>query len=461
MKSLYVKLAITTIAIMIASSLISFMFSNFYYQQKLKPDNDDKNTNIALDMASYVESEEDLNLERYLEHMAAVGYQIFLTDQDGNETYYGNPFRDQSLPGETIELVLSGEVYHGIKQFPQETFVTGFFANELTNTIGVPFEHNQIQYALFIRPDIKLLFNEMHILFAWILVLTIVLSIILVLINTKFLVNPLSKLTAATNELSEGNFSIKLEIERDDEIGKLAKGFKHMAEQLDKLDQTKNEFISNVSHDIQSPLSNIKGYSNLLKKNTLNQEDKDLYISIINNEINRLSNLTKQLLLLASLDKQDDLLKKTTYSLSDQLKDVIFNHQWSISEKGIMASYSLPDTQINGDRTLLYNVWENLLTNAIKYNKENGNLDISILENEHDIDIRFKDSGIGFSEEVQEQMFDRFYREDSSRTKEVEGTGLGLSIVASIVDLHGGQIQIDSEKHVGSTFTIILPKNTN
>src|SRR5699024_5742209 len=157
MKSLYVKFAFTTISIMLASSLLSFMFSNFYYQQKLKPYNDEKNSKIALEIADYVENEDSIHLERYLEHIAEVGYQIFLADEDGNETFYGNPFREKSLPHRTINLVLSGETYHGIANFPQETFVTGFFANELTNTIGVPLEHDNKQYALFIRPNIKLL----------------------------------------------------------------------------------------------------------------------------------------------------------------------------------------------------------------------------------------------------------------------------------------------------------------
>src|SRR5699024_4867335 len=113
------------------------------------------------------------------------------------------------------------------------------------------------------------------------------------------------------------------------------------------------------SHDIKSPLANMKGYTNLLEKNTLSEEEKGNYIVIINNEINRLSNLTEQLLLISSLDHQEGILKKTTYPLSDQIKDIIFSHEWLINEKGIMISYSLPDIHVYGDESLLYNVWEN------------------------------------------------------------------------------------------------------
>src|SRR5690606_23635948 len=131
------------------------------------------------------------------------------------------------------------------------------------------------------------------------LALTIALSMIFVWISAKYLIHPISKLTTAANDLSKGNFSIKLDIDREDEIGKLAKSFTNMVEQLDKLDEMKNEFIGNISHDIQSPLSNIKGYANLLGTNTLSEKEKAQYVSIINKEINRLSSLTKQLLLLA------------------------------------------------------------------------------------------------------------------------------------------------------------------
>src|SRR5690625_7554152 len=154
MKSLYIKFAVTTISIMIVSSLLSFMFSNFYYQQKLKPYNDEKITNIALEVSRFIENEENINLDNYLTNTANIGYQIYLTDSEGNDTFYGDEFRDTTLTQKTKNDVLNGEIYHGILNFPQETIVTGFFANELTNTIGVPLEHDGKQYAIFLRPKI-------------------------------------------------------------------------------------------------------------------------------------------------------------------------------------------------------------------------------------------------------------------------------------------------------------------
>lgn len=459
MRSLYVKFVVITIGIMIISGIFAFLISNAYYQQKLKPYNDHKNTKIALDIAEFTDNHPEINLNEYLENISSIGYQIFLVDNSGKESYFGAPFREYNLADSTKEQVLNGEIFHGILDFPQETFVTGFFANELKNTIGVPLTHNEEKYALFLRPDIKLLFNEMHILFGWLLALTIILSIIMVIFSTKYLINPILKLTTATKSLANGNFNVHLDISRHDELGELSHSFSQMVKKLEKMDDMRKEFTSNISHDIQSPLSNIKGYTNLLENDSISQEERSNYISIINGEIQRLSTLTKQLLLLASLDSDEDILKKESFNVGKQMKELIRNYQWQMAEKDITLEFTLPDVEINGDKSLLHTVWDNLLTNAIKYNKVNGSIEISIEEKEKSVLITFEDTGIGLSDNVKERIFDRFYRVDTSRTHSVEGTGLGLSIVAAIVKLHGGLIHVDSIENKGTTFAIELPVN--
>lgn len=457
MRSLYVKFVVITIGIMIFSSILAFLISNTFYQQKLKPYNDQKNTKIALSIADYTDNHPHINLKEYLENISSIGYQIYLVDNFGNESYLGAPFRENTLSNSTKTRVLNGDIFHGILNYPQETFVTGFFANDLKNTIGVPLSHNGKRYALFLRPDIKLLFNEMHILFGWLLAFTIILSIVMVIISTKYLVNPISKLTKATKSLSEANFNVKLDINRHDELGELSLSFLRMARKLEQMDDMRKEFISNISHDIQSPLSNIKGYTNLLESESISSEERSQYITIIGSEIRRLSTLTKQLLLLASLDRNEDIMKRNLFNVSKQIKELVRNYQWQMSEKGIMLGFTLPDVEINGDPSLLKAVWDNLLTNAIKYNKSNGSIEISIEEKEKSVLVTFKDTGIGLIEKEKERVFDRFYRVDTARTRSVEGTGLGLSIVAAIVKLHGGNIHVYSTEGEGTTFVVELP----
>jgi signal transduction histidine kinase len=457
MKTLYVKFVVITIGMMFISFILAFVISNAYYQQKLKPYNDNKNTKVALDIATFAESHPNISLTEYLDSITKVGYQMCLVDNHGNRTFFGEPFRNKSLSGSTVQDVINGHIFHGMLHFPQGTFVTGFFANELDNTVGVPLKYKGESFALFIRPDIKFLFNEMHILFGWILGIAITLTIIMVVINTKYLVKPIANLTKATKSLADGDFNVKLEVTRHDEIGNLSHSFLRMARKLEQMDEMRKEFISNISHDIQSPLSNIKGYTNLLETDSISKEERFQYVSIINGEIRRLSTLTKQLLLLASLDRNEELMKKKTFNLGQQLKELVRNYQWSVSDKEIMLSYSLPDMEIFGDPSLLNTVWDNLLSNAIKYNKPNENIEISIEEKEEKVIVIFEDTGIGMNDTELDRIFDRFYRADKARTRTVEGTGLGLSIVKTIIDLHGGRIHVRSKENEGTTFIVELP----
>lgn len=457
MRSLYSKFAISTIIIMLVSGIISFLLSNAYYQNTLKMQNDKKVVNIALEIADFINSHDEMDLNDYFIHLGAVGYQINILNEHGNNQLYGADFRVHNLSEEAVNKVLLGNIYHGIADFPHKTFVTGFFANELSNTVGVPFTSKGKTYAMFIRPDIKLLFSEMHILFGWIVVGIIVISIIFVLVSTKYLVQPISRLTKATTLIADGDFNIKLKTKRKDELGELTTSFNTMTRKLEAINDMRKEFISNISHDIQSPLSNIKGYLRLLKSGSLTAQDRQ-HIEVMDIEVNRLSNLTKQLLLLSSIDSKKEMMEKKRFNISDQIKNIVRQYQWSLSEKGIMMSYSLPEMYIEGDPSLLHSVWDNLLSNAIKYNVSNGEIDISIEESDSDLLIKFEDTGIGMDEGVLDRVYDRFYRADSSRTRSIEGTGLGLAIVESVVAMHKGKVEVQSKKGEGTQFTVRLPK---
>lgn len=458
MRTLYVKFTVITLTIFIVSSFLAFFIANAYYQKSLKPYNDEKITNFALSITEFIEEHPDLNLSSYLDTIASIGYQIYLIDESGEDTFFGAPFRKVNLEEATKEYVLDGNIFHGIINFPSELFVTGFFANELKNSIGAPFNHDDTNYGLFLRPDIKLLFNEARFLLAWTLLFTVVLSIVLFAFSMVYLVKPISKLTQATKRLAEGDYHVEIASGRKDELGELSRSFSRMANQLEKMEDFRKEFISNISHDIQSPLSNIKGYTNLLENDSISKEEKEQYLGIIQNETHRLSSLTKQLLLLASLDRTDDMMDKKPFNIGEQLKELVRNHQWQAGEKGIMMSYVLPDDiEIIGDPSLLNTVWDNLLMNAIKYNKPNGTVDISVKRKGNSVFVTFKDTGVGLSDKEVERIFERFYRADTARSRTIEGTGLGLSIAWTIIKLHGGQIDVQSKENEGSTFTVELP----
>lgn len=369
---------------------------------------------------------------------------------------YGAPFREENLEESAAQLVLDGHVYNGMQNFPTETFMTGFFADESSNTVGSPFEYEGERYALFLRPDIKLLFTEVHLLLGGMVIVIAIISLLAMLFFAKKLIDPITQLTKATKRIGEEQFVESLDITRQDEIGQLAQSFSQMVERLKLNDQMRKQFISDVSHDFQSPLLNIRGYAALLNKREVDEQTRHQYASIIESETERLSNLTKQLLLLTSLDQLKTPLQKKPYALDEQIRDVVRNYQWQIVNKDLSLELDMSSVTYEGDPAFLEKVWDNLISNAVKYTLE-GSIRIVLEEREGEVLFCIEDSGIGVAKEHIPQLFERFYRADSSRTKEIEGTGLGLAIVSQVVALHGGTIQVESEEHRGTRIFVTLP----
>ncbi|WP_144460091.1 sensor histidine kinase [Siminovitchia fortis] len=457
MKSLYSKFVVFTLGTMIMSGLIAFLAVNTYYHQQLKGKNDEKNMKIALSLASFIESDKNLDLEDFLQTQSAAGYKIYVVNEKDETLQYGAPFRVNNLSRDAISQVLGGGAYHGMRDLPTETFVTGFFSDELANTVGVPFRHNGTDYALFLRPDIKFLFTEVHYLLGGMVIVMTIISVLVMLTVAKMLIDPITKLTDAAKKVGEEQFSPELNIDRRDEIGQLAQSFRNMTERLSENDRIRKEFISDVSHDFQSPLLNIKGYAELLTKSDLPESERQNYAEVIQSETERLSSLTKQLMLLTSLDQLVSPIRKKAFRLDEQIREVTLRYRWLLEEKEMSLSMDLDKAEILGDPAFLEKVWENLLSNALKYTETGGSIDITLTKKDDGVTVAYCDSGIGIEEEHMGRIFDRFYRADESRTKQISGTGLGLSIVHQVVNLHGGSIDVQRNKGEGMTFIVKLP----
>ncbi|MNI08314.1 Heme sensor protein HssS [compost metagenome] len=456
MKTLYRQIVVATVFIMIFSTFVAFFLTNTYYHLVAKELNDEKNVAIAKEITEYIETTQNLDLEHYLSTLGQIGYQIYVIGESGYTQFIGSEFSVKDLPESTREAVLKGKVYHGMKDFPKQFFMSGMFANELKNTVGLPFKYEGERYGLFLRPNIKLLVTEVHIILMGLIVSTALISLLAMLVVAKQLIRPITQLTEATKQISQEKYDHLIQIKRRDEIGQLAESFNEMTKQLQQNDQSRKEFISNVSHDFQSPLLNIQGYADLLKSQTITEKERLTYSSIIEAEAKRLSTLTKQLLLLTSLDQSTRKLQCTSFSLDQQLKSLSRKYLWRLEELGIELYFKTKPVQFYGDESLLDTVWDNLFTNALKYNKPNGSIQIELDDFEDYVTIQFIDTGIGIKEEELPQLFERFYRVDTARTE--EGTGLGLAIVKQIVDLHDGSITVKSKFEEGTSFLVTLPK---
>ncbi len=279
-------------------------------------------------------------------------------------------------------------------------------------------------------------------------------SIIMRMLSQKML-KPIQKLTEATKKVASGDFSIKLETNRDDEIGDLTNNFNKMVKDLGSLEGLQKEFIDNVSHEIKTPISSIKGFSELLRDGNLSQEEKNEYVNIIEEESDRLLNLSTNMLKLSKLQNQSRITNKEQINIAEQIRKAISLLEPKWKEKEIVFNISIEEKYFYGDEDLLFQVWVNLIENAIKFSKQNGKINVELKEKEKWIEIKIKDNGIGMDEEEKKKIFTRFYQIDKSHS--AKGSGLGLAIVKRIVELSRGIIEVESQKNVGTTITVKLP----
>lgn len=227
-----------------------------------------------------------------------------------------------------------------------------------------------------------------------------------------------------------------------------------------KLDNMRKEFVANVSHELKTPITTIKSYTETLMD--YKDIDPDLsykFLNVIDNECDRMTRIVRDLLQLSNLDYNKTEWKKVECSVKEFIEDIILKLEFSIKEKGhqLISSVEEDLPNITIDKDGIEQVILNVISNAIKYTQNGGRIEVSAIKQDENIVINVKDNGIGIPEEDRERIFERFYRVDKGRSRELGGTGLGLSIAKEIVEANGGQIKLKSEFGVGTEVSIILP----
>ncbi|MCU5097358.1 envelope stress sensor histidine kinase HitS [Bacillus wiedmannii] len=266
------------------------------------------------------------------------------------------------------------------------------------------------------------------------------------------IIEPIQKIT-------KGDFSVKIRNEEkyDGEIGVLVKSINDMTDELNAMEKMRQEFVSNVSHEIQSPLTSIKGFARALQDDNLSEEKRKHYLTIIETETTRLSKLSQNLLKLTLLESEEYTPERVAYRLDQQLKQIVLNSEPLWDKKEIELALDLEKVHIIADQESMSQVWINLIHNSIKFTPIGGTITIQLKEYETLVEVRIRDSGIGISEEQKQHIFERFYKADSSRNRTYGGSGLGLAIVKKVLDLHQGEIKVESEEGNGTEFIVCIP----
>lgn len=283
--------------------------------------------------------------------------------------------------------------------------------------------------------------------------LPILLGTVFIVFAVAMVVKPIKKISWASKEVAGGNFNVEVDVKGNDEISDLAQNFNSMVKRLYINEYLHKDFVSNVSHEFKTPITSLMGYAKLLKETDITDNQRKEYTDIIISESERLSNLSSNLLKLSELGNKGIGLKKKKIQLDEQIRDAILLLQNLWEKKNLELDLNLGRLYFVGDKELMYQVWINLILNAIKYSNENGMLTINLKKTDV-ITVEIIDEGIGMIKDEEDKMFSRFYKADKSRN--TTGTGLGLTIVKEIVELHDGTISVQSEVGKGSEFVVVL-----
>lgn len=314
--------------------------------------------------------------------------------------------------------------------------------------------------AYYILENLNVEINDVW----WVIIIaaisSVVVGAVLTLVVNKAFFSPIRDLGDVTQKVSQGDFSVQLKEKtkkngelKTDELSALIHNFNIMVNELDKNKMLGSDFVSNISHEFKTPLANIKGHAEILK-NCKSQEQINEFCDNIIEAADSLTTLTSNILKLSKLENHA-ILEPSEFRIDEQIRMAIIAQEGKWSEKNLNINLDLDEVTIFYDETLFAHVWQNLISNAIKFSLDGGDINIVLRKYEKEVVFVIKDNGIGMSEETQKRIFEKFYQGDMSRAK--EGNGLGLALVKRILDNSHCWISVVSEEGKGSTFTVKIP----
>ncbi|WP_141503089.1 sensor histidine kinase [Paenibacillus luteus] len=447
-KSLYIRVIFTFLTAVLVGIIIAFTITFLIYQEKMNENLQTTLANYGQDIARIYETVSLREADLIVSGMKLLNsYNIRIYDETGQTQYFGS-LKGQNptiLSMADVKKILAGEVIQVNPSITSQSLL-GLSMKTESGTKALIIESIASPSASF---TIKWLTTF--------LMYFLSIGSLLILVASIFLVRPIKKLTDATRRIASGDFNIKLNIKQTGELGTLAQSFEQMMFDLRQLEQMRRDFVSNVSHEVQSPLTSISGYAMALKQVNISDNERSRYLDIIISEATRMSKMSDSLLKLSLLESQSQQMQLTSFRLDEQIRRVIvaFQPQWSA--RNIYFDLNLKAAMLTADHDQLNQVWTNILGNCIKFSADGGMINVSLKQDIKYLTVRISDFGIGISLEDQKHIFERFFKADRSHSRKYEGSGMGLAIVKQIVSLHQGDIRVESELGQGTTFIVTLP----
>ncbi len=324
--------------------------------------------------------------------------------------------------------------------------------------IFISFIIGAILYILYKMGFSPLLLGGSFIVLFLMLTLCMILVSIISIFMMRNIFQPIERLSRASNRIAKGIFDVHIDYGGNiEELNTTIENFNNMVKELNSVEMLRTDFITNVSHEFKTPLSSIKGYVTLLQDPDLSGEEKNEYIRRVFLNIAKLDDLTGNILMISKLENQEYESEIAPYRIDEQIREaiVILEPEWSA--KKINLDIDLPEIFYTGNEPLLFQVWMNILSNAIKYVDEGGNIAVILSKNGDNITVEVSDNGIGISEETLPHIFDKFYQGEHSEKS--YGNGLGLALCLEILKHCNGEISAESTAGKGSIFIVQLSSN--
>ena len=389
------------------------------------------------------------------------GAYIAVVDRFGNvmdnvrTAYSEDPEFVKSLSGEDVtealRKVLSGETIRiRMNQGEAPTF-----------TVGVPFVMNgTVTGAVFIQTRAQRIESGVErILWTIVPVLlgVLVLSGLGIFLSVRMAMRPLKKMTAAAGSIAEGDFDVRVDEEKGGrELKEVSRAFNTMTKKLQGVEEGRREFVSNVSHELRSPITSIHGFAEGMADGVIPPEEHPKYLRLVADESQRMSTLVNDLLALSRLERDDAVPEMTVFDINEMLRRAIIQRMNDLETRKIEISCE-PETDpcpVRADRDRIEQVIINLLDNAIKFTPDGGKITLASRVRGDKAEITVSDNGPGVAEEDRDKIFDRFFTADRAHTAG-KGTGLGLSICKRIMDMHGQSLRLlDTESGAAFRFTL-------
>ncbi len=300
-------------------------------------------------------------------------------------------------------------------------------------------------------------------MFAYASIFALLVDLIIVYRSVYYTTKPLRQMSEAAKQYANGDFSQRIYVENkkgySSEIDELAQAFNSMAQDLSALEMSRRSFVSNVSHELKTPMTTIGGFIDGILDGTIDKNDEEKYLKIVRDEVQRLSRLVTTMLNMSRLEAGKMELKPIEFDISEMLFSTLLNFERMIEQKNIevLGLENMTEQKVTADKDLINQVVYNLVDNAVKFTPEGGYIKVETKSDAEKVILKIRNSGGGIPESEQENIFERFYKTDKSRSYDTKSAGVGLYLVKTIAEIHGGTVLCRSEEGKYTEFIVTLP----